>query len=56
MKLKETLNLGQTNFAMRANLPTKEVAMQAEWEEAGLYKQTQEKNMGRPALYIWAML
>lgn len=52
MKLKETLNLGQTNFAMRANLPTKEVAMQAEWEEAGLYKQTQEKNMGRPTYIL----
>lgn len=52
MKLKETLNLGQTNFAMRANLPTKEVTMQAEWEEADLYKQTQEKNMGRPTYIL----
>ncbi|MGO4938678.1 isoleucine--tRNA ligase [Fundicoccus sp. Sow4_D5] len=52
MKLKETLNLGQTNFAMRANLPTKEAAMQVEWDEAGLYKQIQEKNMGRPTYIL----
>lgn len=31
MKLKETLNLGKTDFAMRANLPTKEVILQKEW-------------------------
>ena len=47
MKLKDTLNLGQTEFAMRANLPTKEVAMQKEWDDADLYKQIQEKNAGR---------
>lgn len=52
MKLKETLNLGQTEFAMRANLPTKEAAMQEEWEKADLYKQIQEKNMGRPSYIL----
>lgn len=33
MKLKETLNLGKTEFPMRAGLPTKEPVWQKEWEE-----------------------
>lgn len=49
MKLKETLNLGKTDFSMRANLPTKEVDLQKEWAEADLYKKVQEKNADRPA-------
>ena len=52
MKLKDTLNLGQTDFAMRANLPTKEAAMQAEWEAADLYNKIQEKNAGRPTYIL----
>ncbi|MBF6978603.1 isoleucine--tRNA ligase [Tuanshanicoccus lijuaniae] len=52
MKLKDTLNLGKTNFAMRANLPTKEVELQAEWEQAELYKKIQEKNANRPAYIL----
>ena len=47
MKLKETLNLGQTDFAMRANLPNKEKELQVEWEEANLYQKIQEKNISR---------
>ena len=47
MKLKETLNLGQTDFAMRANLPNKEKELQVEWEEADLYQKIQEKNISR---------
>ncbi|MFK8242298.1 MULTISPECIES: isoleucine--tRNA ligase [unclassified Facklamia] len=52
MKLKETLNLGKTNFAMRANLPLKEVELQAEWEQAEIYKKIQEKNANRPAYIL----
>lgn len=52
MKLKDTLNLGQTEFAMRANLPVKEVALQTEWSEADIYKKIQEKNAGRPAYIL----
>ena len=48
MKLKDTLNLGKTDFAMRANLPKKEVSLQAEWAEADLYNQVQAKNEGKP--------
>lgn len=47
MKLKETLNLGKTEFDMRANLPTKEPEYQAEWEANNLYEKIQEKNEGR---------
>lgn len=49
MKLKDTLNLGKTAFAMRANLPTKEVELQNEWAEEEMYKKIQEKNASRPA-------
>ncbi|MGX7144320.1 isoleucine--tRNA ligase [Facklamia languida] len=47
MKLKETLNLGQTDFAMRANLPNKEVELQAEWQDQAMYDKIQEKNQDR---------
>ena len=52
MKLKETLNLGQTDFAMRANLPTKEVILQKEWEDADLYQQIQAKNADKPTYVL----
>lgn len=52
MKLKDTLNLGHTDFSMRANLPTKEVDLQAEWASNGLYKKIQEKNEGRPSYIL----
>jgi len=48
MKLKETLNLGKTDFPMRAGLPTKEPVWQKEWEEAKLYQRRQELNEGKP--------
>lgn len=44
MKLKETLNLGKTDFAMKANLPQKEADLQAEWEAVDIYRQIQDKN------------
>ena len=44
MKLKETLNLGKTEFPMRAGLPTKEPVWQKEWDEAKLYQRRQELN------------
>ena len=46
MKVKETLNLGKTDFPMRAGLPTKEPVWQKEWEEAKLYQRRQELNEG----------
>ena len=47
MKLKETLNLGKTEFPMRAGLPTKEPVWQKEWDEAKLYQRRQELNEGK---------
>nr|WP_276931984.1 isoleucine--tRNA ligase [Globicatella sulfidifaciens] len=52
MKLKETLNLGKTNFAMRANLPVKEVSLQEEWKEADIYSKIQLKNEGKPSYIL----
>lgn len=48
MKLKDTLNLGKTEFPMRAGLPTKEPVWQKEWEDAKLYQRRQELNQGKP--------
>ncbi|MBO4322208.1 MAG: class I tRNA ligase family protein, partial [Clostridia bacterium] len=42
-----TLNLPQTDFAMRANLPQREPEMQKYWEEIGLYRLMLEKNAGK---------
>ena len=39
-----TLNLPQTDFAMRANLPQREPEMQKYWEEIYLYRLMLEKN------------
>lgn len=50
--MKDTLNLGQTDFAMRANLPTREVEFQQEWETVDIYHQVQAKNEGRPTYIL----
>ena len=45
----ETMNLPQTDFAMRGNLPQKEPDRLARWQEMDLYHQVLEKNRdGRP--------
>ena len=36
---KETMNLPQTDFAMRANLPENEPKRLAKWEEEHIYEQ-----------------
>ncbi len=46
-KYDETLNLPQTNFPMRANLPNKEPEILKFWEENNIYWQVQDKNSGR---------
>jgi isoleucyl-tRNA synthetase len=46
--LKGTLNLPQTSFAMKANLPQNEPARLATWEEMGLYGQIREARQGSP--------
>jgi isoleucyl-tRNA synthetase len=45
---KDTLNLPQTEFPMRANLAKREPGMVADWEARGIYAQLREKAVGRP--------
>lgn len=52
MKLKETLNLGQTAFPMRAGLPNKEPQWQEAWGQADIYKKRQALNEGKPAFHL----
>jgi len=46
--LKQTLNLPQTQFAMKANLPQNEPARLAEWESTGLYEKIRSARQGSP--------
>ena len=46
--LKSTLNLPQTEFAMKANLPQNEPARLAAWDQTGLYGQIREARKGAP--------
>jgi len=48
MDYKDTINLPQTAFAMKANLANREPAMIEAWEKAGLYRQIQQTTSGRP--------
>lgn len=52
MKLKETLQLGQTAFPMRAGLPTKEAEWQQEWEKSRIYERRQTLNEGKPSFVL----
>lgn len=52
MKLKDTLNLGKTEFPMRAGLPTKEPEWQKAWDEAEIYKKRQALNEGKPDFHL----
>jgi len=47
-RLKDTLNLPKTDFAMKANLPTREPERLAQWEAAGLYHQIRRARAGAP--------
>ncbi|WP_138932924.1 isoleucine--tRNA ligase [Roseovarius arcticus] len=44
---KDTLNLPQTDFPMRAGLPKREPDWLARWEEIGIYDRLREKSAGR---------
>ncbi len=44
----KTLNLPKTDFPMRANLPVREVEIQAKWDEMDLYNLVQETRTGAP--------
>jgi isoleucyl-tRNA synthetase len=47
-RLKDTLNLPKTDFAMKANLPQREPERLAAWESAGLYEQIRCARAGAP--------
>lgn len=52
MKIKETLQLGKTEFPMRGNLPTREMDWQKEWDEKDLYQLRQKLNEGKPTFVL----
>ncbi len=48
----KTLNLPETEYPMRGNLPTKEPAAVEEWEASGLYNKILKKNEGKPTYIL----
>ncbi|MGO2100411.1 isoleucine--tRNA ligase [Vagococcus salmoninarum] len=52
MKMKETLQLGKTDFPMRGNLPVREVEWQKDWEEKQIYEERQKINEGKPTFIL----
>jgi isoleucyl-tRNA synthetase len=52
MDYKDTINLPQTAFAMKANLANREPGMIEAWEQAGLYRQILEHTAERP---LWIL-
>jgi isoleucyl-tRNA synthetase len=48
LELKMTVNLPNTNFPMKANLPQNEPKILARWEETGIYERIQEARKGLP--------
>ena len=49
---KSTLNLPATEFPMRGDLPKREPATLARWEQQGLYHQIRDKVRGRPRSFV----
>ncbi len=48
----QTLNLPQSDFPMRGNLPKREPGMLKEWEDQNLYQQVMKKNEGKPSYIL----
>jgi len=49
---KNTINLPQTEFPMRGDLPKREPNWLANWERVGRYQQIQEKTAGRDKVFV----
>ncbi len=49
---KDTLNLPQTGFPMKADLPKKEPGMIRQWEGKGIYKKVLDKNRANPGYVL----
>jgi len=52
MEYKDTLNLPRTDFAMKADLVTREPERLRKWEAAGLYQRIQNARAGAPAFVL----
>ncbi len=52
MDYQKTLNLPQTDFAMKAGLTQKEPVMLAHWQKDEIYKRIREKSKGRPSFIL----
>ena len=48
----KTLNLPQTDFAMRGNLPKKEPQILKYWEDIDIYEQVAQANAGKPKFIL----
>ena len=51
-KIKDTLNLPQTSFSMKAKLAIKEPEILEKWEQIELYKKIQQKNQQKPTFVL----
>src|SRR5437660_6356585 len=49
---KKTLNLPQTTFAMKANLPQNEPKRLEQWRSLDLYQRIRQKSQGRPKFVL----
>ena len=52
MDYKDTLNLPRTDFAMKADLVSREPARLGKWENAGLYAHIQQQRAGAPKFVL----
>jgi isoleucyl-tRNA synthetase len=52
LELKSTINLPQTEFAMKANLPQNEPKMLAHWEDQRIYELIRNSRQGKPSYIL----
>ncbi len=52
MDFKDTLNMPETDFEMRGNLPKKEPGILKRWEEENYYEKLLKKNEGHPSFIL----
>lgn len=51
-EIKNSIFLPKTDFPMKANLPTKEPSILAQWEKNGIYKRLREKSKNLPRFIL----
>ncbi|MHB1652143.1 MAG: isoleucine--tRNA ligase [Desulfitobacteriaceae bacterium] len=52
MDYRDTLNLPETDFPMRGNLPQREPEILQKWEEGNVYEQVRKARVGRPKFVL----